>query len=63
MIRHVALVAPALILILISPFSHAAPITYVASLSGPNESPPNSSPGTGFAEVATIPSYAPCMSV
>jgi hypothetical protein len=29
----------------------AAPITYVADLSGPNESPPNASPGTGFAEV------------
>jgi hypothetical protein len=27
------------------------PITYTARLSGPNESPPNASPGTGFARV------------
>jgi hypothetical protein len=30
---------------------HAAFIVYTATLSGPNESPPNASPGTGFAEV------------
>jgi CHRD domain len=30
----------------------AAPIIYVANLDGPSESPPNASPGTGFAEVA-----------
>lgn len=29
--------------------SQAVPITFVASLSGPNESPVNASPGTGFA--------------
>jgi hypothetical protein len=29
----------------------AAPIIYVANLDGPSESPPNASPGTGFAEV------------
>jgi len=29
--------------------AHAAPINYVTSLSGPNESPPNASPGTGSA--------------
>ena len=29
----------------------AAPILYTADLTGPNESPPNASPGTGFAEV------------
>lgn len=28
---------------------HAAPINYVTTLSGPNESPPNASPGTGNA--------------
>jgi hypothetical protein len=27
------------------------PITYTATLSGPNEAPPNASPGTGFATV------------
>ena len=29
----------------------ASPITYTAALSGPNESPANTSPGTGFATV------------
>jgi hypothetical protein len=29
----------------------AATLTYVAALSGPNEAPPNMSPGTGFATV------------
>lgn len=31
--------------------SSATPIAFIANLSGPNESPPNASPGTGFAEV------------
>jgi hypothetical protein len=31
--------------------SHAIPITYLATLSGPDESPPNASPGTGLAIV------------
>jgi hypothetical protein len=31
--------------------SDAAPISYFANLDGPSESPPNASPGTGFAEV------------
>jgi hypothetical protein len=31
--------------------SQAAPIVYLVSLSGPNESPPNGSPGLGSAEV------------
>ncbi len=31
--------------------SHAAPIMYFANLNGPSESPPNSSPATGFTEV------------
>jgi hypothetical protein len=34
-----------------APAARAALIVYVASLSGPAESPPNASPGTGFAEV------------
>jgi hypothetical protein len=33
----------------------ASPIVYTASLSGPAESPPNASPGTGFAEVDIDP--------
>jgi hypothetical protein len=35
----------------LTPHARATFIVYTASLSGPNESPPNSSPGTGFAEV------------
>jgi hypothetical protein len=31
--------------------ANAAPIIYVANLDGPSESPPNASPGTGFAAV------------
>jgi CHRD domain-containing protein len=31
--------------------SHAITITYFADLSGPAESPPNASPGTGFAQI------------
>ena len=33
--------------------SHATTITYTANLSGPAESPPNTSPGTGLATVTT----------
>jgi hypothetical protein len=29
----------------------AAPVTYYASLSGPGETPPNTSPGVGFADI------------
>lgn len=31
--------------------AHGAFITYIANLSGPNEFPPNASPGTGFSQV------------
>jgi CHRD domain len=31
--------------------THAASIIYTADLTGPNESPPNASPGFGFAEI------------
>jgi len=34
-----------------APGARAVPIIFDAPLSGPNESPPNPSPGTGFAEV------------
>jgi hypothetical protein len=34
-----------------APPAHAVPITYFADLSGAAESPPNASPGTGFAQV------------
>lgn len=47
-----ALVALALVGV---PAAHAAVTTYVATLSGPNESPPNASPGTGFGTVDVDP--------
>ncbi len=34
-----------------APAAHAAVISYGAILNGPSESPPNASPGTGFAQV------------
>lgn len=36
---------------LVSMGVHATTITYAATLAGPNESPPNASPGTGYAVV------------
>src|ERR1022692_2210010 len=41
----------ALLLALLAPAAHAAILQYDAFLSGPNESPPNGSPGTGFSIV------------
>jgi hypothetical protein len=34
-----------------APLASAAVLTYTADLDGPSESPPNASPGTGFAQV------------
>jgi hypothetical protein len=42
--------------------AHAGVIVYATNLSGPGESPPNASPGTGFAEV-TIDNVANTMRV
>jgi hypothetical protein len=47
-----ALVILAALMLSMSP-SHATTITYTANLTGPGESPPNTSPGTGFARVTT----------
>lgn len=41
----------AVALALSAPIAQSAPIVFEASLSGPAESPPNASPGTGFARV------------
>lgn len=46
-----------MVLALFGSVAHASPITLTAVLSGPAESPPNASPGTGFATV-TIDSAA-----
>jgi hypothetical protein len=51
MIRCLGLVVLAVALVSVSRGVHAAPIFYVATLNGPNEDPPTTSPGTGFAEV------------
>lgn len=42
-------ILPLMVLLMTAVPSHAVSITFVASLSGPNESPVNASPGTGFA--------------
>jgi hypothetical protein len=36
---------------LLTPAAYASPLTFVAHLTGPGESPPNTSPGVGFAEI------------
>jgi hypothetical protein len=36
---------------LTAPAANAVPVEFTATLNGPSESPPNASPGTGFAEV------------
>ena len=41
----------ATLMYIVAPLAQANIITYAASLSGLNESPPNASPGTGFAQV------------
>lgn len=41
----------AAVLWLTAPAAQAIPIEFTAALSGPNESPPNSSPGTGTAVI------------
>ena len=41
----------ALVLVTAAPSAHAAIVTYVATLTGPNEAPPNASPGIGTATV------------
>ena len=43
------------VLCVAAPVSNAAPLVFVTFLSGPNESPPNASPGTGFATVTIDP--------
>jgi hypothetical protein len=44
-------IAIAIVLLGMPGGSHAGIIVYTATLSGPDESPPNASPGVGFAEV------------
>jgi len=49
--RLLAGVLPLIVLLWTAGPSQAVPITFVASLNGPSESPPNASPGTGSAIV------------
>jgi hypothetical protein len=51
MIRRLVPIVLAVALLAAPRASHAAVMTFVASLSGPNESPPTTSPGTGFSTV------------
>lgn len=48
-LRYIA--AFSAVALLVSAPVHAAFLTYVTTMSGPNESPPNASPGTGVANV------------
>jgi len=47
----VLLIAMAVLVVGAASFAHAAGVTYGAVLTGPNESPPNASPGTGVGQV------------
>ena len=53
--RLTGLMALAALLVLAPPPSYALPLEFTALLSGPAESPPNASPGTGFADVTIDP--------
>lgn len=49
--RLLLLLALAASMLSIAPFTHAMVLNYSALLNGPNESPANASPGTGFATI------------
>jgi CHRD domain/PEP-CTERM motif len=51
MIRPLSLIMLAVVLTGIPSGSDAGSLVYTADLTGPNESPPNASPGSGFAEI------------
>ena len=49
--RRLSLIVLALALGTASREADASLVTYIATLTGANEAPPNASPGTGFAEI------------
>jgi hypothetical protein len=51
MARILGLAVLAVVMLCLVPNAHAVPVGFTASLDGPSESPPNASPGTGFALV------------
>jgi hypothetical protein len=51
MLRAPGLAVLSLLFLGIAPSANAGIINFTAGLSGPNESPPNASPGTGFANI------------
>ena len=51
MIRLFSFAVLAIVMVAFPQSIYAVPIVYTATLNGPSESPPNASPGTGFAEV------------
>jgi hypothetical protein len=51
MLRIVCLTLLAVSLLICARNAEAVPVSFTAVLDGPSESPPNASPGTGFAEV------------
>ncbi len=50
--RSVFVAAVAATLLAVTPLANAAIINWYADLNGPNEAPPNASPGSGFASVS-----------
>lgn len=51
MIRLFSFIVLAIAVVGFAPNAEAVPIVYTTTLTGPGESPPNASPGTGFGEV------------
>ncbi len=51
MIRLFSFAVLAIVMVAFPQSMYAVPIVYTATLNGPSESPPNGSPGIGFAEV------------
>lgn len=51
MMRISGLAVLSLLFVGIAPSANATIINFIADLSGPNESPPNASPATGFADI------------
>ena len=51
MARILGFAVLAVFMLCLVPNAHAVPVDFTAFLDGPSESPPNASPGTGFAEV------------
>jgi hypothetical protein len=54
-LKHISYVSFFALALVLSAPAHAVPITFEANLTGADENPPNSSPGTGFTTVVIDP--------